>query len=76
MDVTKLKMKELAEVEKLSGLTMSEWQEPTAKLTMAIAYVIGKKTNPKLTWEDVEDMTIEEMTKIAEDTEVPKAKSS
>lgn len=69
-------MKELAEVEKLSGLTMSEWSEPTAKLTMAIAYVIGKKTNAKLTWEDVENMTIEEMTKIAEDTEVPKAKSS
>lgn len=76
MDVTKLKMKELAEVEKLSGLTMSEWQEPTAKLTMAIAFVIGKKTNPKLTWDDVEEMTIDEMTKIAEDQEDPKAKSS
>jgi hypothetical protein len=76
MNVSNLKMKELAEVEKLSGLTMSEWSEPTAKLTMAIAYVIGKKTNAKLTWEDVENMTIEEMTKIAEDTEVPKAKSS
>jgi len=76
MDVTKLKMKELAEVEKLSGMTMSEWSEPTAKLTMAIAFVIGKKSNAKLTWEDVEDMTIEEMTKIAEDTEAPKAKNS
>lgn len=75
MDIKDLKMKELAEVEKLSGLTMDEWEHPTAKLTMAIALVVGRKTNPKLTWEMVEDMTIDEMTSLAE-VEAPKANIS
>ena len=72
MDITKLKMKDLAEVEKLSGLTMDEWDKPTAKLTMAIAFVTSKKTNPKITWEEIEDMTIDEMMEIA-GAEDPKA---
>lgn len=72
MDITTLKMKELAEIEKLSGLSMDEWDKPTAKLTMAIAFVVSKKTNPKITWEQIEDMTMEEMMAIAE-IEAPKA---
>ena len=72
MDITKLKMKDLAEVEKLSGLTMDEWDKPTAKLTMAIAFVTSKKTNPKITWEEIEEMTIDEMMAIA-GVEDPKA---
>jgi len=72
MDITKLKMKDLAEVEKLSGMTMDEWDKPTAKLSMAIAFVISKKTNPKITWEEIEEMTIDEITAIAE-VEDPKA---
>jgi hypothetical protein len=72
MDITKLKMKELAEIEKLSGLDMDEWEKPTAKLTMAISFVIARKSNPKITWEDIENMTIEEMTAITE-VEDPKA---
>jgi hypothetical protein len=76
MDITQLKMKDLAEVENLSGLTMDEWEKPTAKLTMAIAFVIGKKTNSKLTWADVEDMTVDEMTALAQGVELPKAKNS
>lgn len=75
MDITKLKMRELAEVEKLSGLTMDEWESPTAKLTMAIAFVIARKSNPKITWEEIEEMTIDEMTAIAE-VDSPKAKLS
>jgi hypothetical protein len=73
MDITQLKMKELAEVEKLAGMTMDEWEQPTAKLMMAIAFVVGKKTNPKITWEQVEDMTIEEMTSFAGEVALPKA---
>jgi hypothetical protein len=76
MDITQLKMKDLAEVEKLSGMSMAEWDSPTVKLTMAIAFVTGKKTNSSLTWEQVENMNIEEMTKLAEGVKDPKANIS
>lgn len=75
MDITSLKMKDLAEVEKISGLGMDEWDTPTIKLTMAIAFVLGKKTNPDLTWEQVEEMTMEEMSAFVGE-EDPKAKLS
>ncbi len=40
MDIKSLKMKDLAEVERLSGFNMDEWENsPKVKLTMAIAYV-------------------------------------
>jgi len=62
MNINSLKMKDLAEVEKLSGYNMDEWEDcPKVQLTMAIAYVTGKKINPDLTWEQVENMSIEEM---------------
>jgi hypothetical protein len=74
MDVTKLKMKDLAEVEELSGFNMDEWQDcPKVKLTMAIAFVIGKRSKPDLKWEDIEEMSIEEMESLAKDIEAPKA---
>ena len=73
MDIGNLKMKDLAEVEKLSGYNMDEWEDcPKVQLTMAIAYVTGKKINPELTWEQVENMSIEEMNTLtgAEDPKV------
>ena len=77
MDVSKLRMKDLAEVEELSGFNMDEWQDcPKVKLTMAIAFVIGKRSNPDLKWEEIEEMSIEEMESLAKDVEAPKAKSS
>jgi len=77
MDVSKLKMKDLAVVEELSGYNMDEWATcPKVKLTMAIAFVMGKKSNPDLTWEQVENMGIEDMESLAGDIEVPKAKNS
>ena len=67
MDIKDLKMKDLAEVEQLSGFNMDEWEtSPKVKLTMAIAYVTGKKTNPDLTWEQVENMGIDELTALGE----------
>lgn len=73
MDVSKLKMKELAEVEKLAGYNMDEWQEcPKIPLFMAIAYVVGKKTNKELTFEMVEEMGLEEMQALAGIEEDPK----
>lgn len=77
MDVSKLRMKDLAEVEELSGFNMDEWQDcPKVKLTMAIAFVIGKRSNPDLKWEEIEEMSIDEMESLAKDVEAPKAKSS
>jgi hypothetical protein len=66
MNIAQLKMKDLAEVERLSGLNMDEWESGSkVGLTMAIAFVIGKKTNPELTWEQVGDMSIDEMNALA-----------
>lgn len=76
IDVTNFKMKDLAEVEKLSGLAMSEWETPTVALTMAIAYVGEKKNNPKLTWEDVENMSMEELNALVDNDELPKVTNS
>lgn len=76
MNIKNLKMKDLAEVEKLSGFNMDEWETcPKVQLTMAIAFVLGKKTNPSLTWEAVEDMSIDEMQALAGE-EDPKAQAS
>jgi len=73
MDVSKLKMKELAEVEKLAGYNMDEWNDcPKIPLFMAIAYVVGKKTNPELTFEQVGEMGLEEMQSMAGIEEDPK----
>jgi hypothetical protein len=75
MDIKSLKMKDLAEVERLSGFNMDEWEtSPKVKLTMAIAYVSGKKTNPDLTWEQIEDMGIDELEALG--NSVPKANIS
>jgi|Laugresu1bdmlbsd_1035121.scaffolds.fasta_scaffold16501_2 hypothetical protein len=77
MDVSKLKMKQLAEVEELSGYNMDEWETcPKVKLTMAIAFVLGKMSDPELTWEKVENMSIDEMQNISGDIEAPKANNS
>lgn len=76
MDLSNLKMKDFIEVEKLSGLTMDEWEKPTIQLTMAMAFVTGKKTNPNLKWSDIEEMTMEEMTALVEGIDSPKAKNS
>ena len=76
MNIASLKMKDLAEVEKLSGNNMDEWEDcPKVQLTMAIAYITGKRVNPELTWEQVENMTIEEMNSLVGE-EDPKVTTS
>lgn len=76
MNINNLKMKDLAEVETLSGYNMDEWETcPKVQLTMAIAFVLGKKSNPSLTWAQVEDMGIEEMQALAGE-ETPKVQAS
>lgn len=73
MDIGNLKMKDLAEVETLTGLNMDEWETGSkVKLTMAIALVMGRKTQPDLTWEQVENMSVDELQALT-GTELPKA---
>jgi hypothetical protein len=74
--INNLKMKELSEIETLSGYNMDEWETcPKVKLTMAITYVMAKKDKPELTWEEVENMTLDEMQGIMGE-EFPKVKVS
>lgn len=76
MNINNLKMKDLAEVEQISGYNMDEWETcPKVKLTMAIAYVVAKKQRPDITIEEIENMSIEEMNDLA-GGEDPKAKAS
>ncbi len=73
MDIGNLKMKDLAEVEELTGLNMDEWESGSkVRLTMAIGLVMGRKTQPDLTWEQVENMSIDELNTLT-GAELPKA---
>lgn len=77
MNINNLKMKDLAEIETLSGMTMDEWETGSkVKLTMAIAYVIKKQTNPDIKFEDIENMGLEEINTLVEEQKDPKAKVS
>jgi hypothetical protein len=62
-----LKWKELAEVEEYLDLPMDEWTEgkSKAKLAFAMQYMMAKRTNPSLTIEDAENMSIQELTNLA-----------
>jgi len=62
-----LKWKELAEVEEYLELPMDEWTEgkSKAKLAFAMQYMMAKRTNPSLTIEDAENMSIQELTNLA-----------
>ena len=62
-----LKWKELAEVEEYLDLPMDEWTEgkSKAKLAFAMQYMMAKRTNPSLTIEDAEDMSIQQLTELA-----------
>ena len=73
MDIANLKMKDLAEVEQLTGLNMDEWESGSkVKLTMAIGLVMGRKAQPDLTWEQVENMSVDELQALT-GAELPKA---
>ena len=62
-----LKWKELAEVEEYLDLPMDEWTESKskAKLAFAMQYMMAKRTNPSLTIEDAENMSIQQLTDLA-----------
>jgi hypothetical protein len=62
-----LKWKELAEVEEYLDLPMDEWTEgkSKAKLAFAMQYMMAKRTNPSLTIEEAEGMTITELSTLS-----------
>lgn len=64
MDIKKLTLGELAKVEELGGASISSLQDeskPKLKMLIALAYVIKKRENPKLTLIEVESMPMEEL---------------
>jgi hypothetical protein len=76
MNTNNLTMKDLAEVEELTGMSMDMWETaPKAKLSTALAYVTAKKQNADLKWEDALNWTVEEMQKFST-PENPKVKRS
>jgi hypothetical protein len=62
-----LKWKELAEVEEYLDLPMDEWSnsKSKAKLAFAMQYMMAKRTNPGLTIEEAEGMSITELSEIS-----------
>jgi hypothetical protein len=73
MDISQLKMKDLGEVETLTVLNMDEWDSGSkVKLTIAFALVMGRKSQPDPTWEQVENMSVDELQALT-GAELPKA---
>jgi hypothetical protein len=62
-----LKWKELAEVEEYLDLPMDEWSnsKSKARLAFAMQYMMAKRTNPGLTIEEAEGMSITELSEIS-----------
>jgi hypothetical protein len=58
-----LKWKELTEIEEYLDLPMDEWTESKSKskLAFAMQYMMAKRTNPSLTIEAAEEMSIAEL---------------
>jgi hypothetical protein len=77
MNIQNLKMKELMEIEELSGVEIGLWEgTQNVKLTLAIAYVIARKENPNLKWADVLEWDFEQATKWIGEEVSPKVTNS
>ena len=83
-DFNSITLGEMAKVEELSGQSISEFQKegkPQMKLTMAFAYILKKREDPKITFLQIENMKMSEVEKIFgiqndEDDELKKEESS
>lgn len=74
-----LKWKELATLEDYLDLPMDQWSNTTskAKLAFAMQWILARRTNPSLTIEDAEAMTIEQLSELSGmSLEVPKEVTS
>lgn len=76
MDVSKLTMGEVAQVESLSGLSINEVGDetkPKGLALAALAYVAKKRTNPEFTWNDAQALTMADVQDVLGETEEPEA---
>lgn len=64
MDMSKLTLGEIAQIEDISGLPVSalaDDDKPKAKSLIALAYVMTKRTNPQFTINEAEALTMEDL---------------
>jgi hypothetical protein len=64
MDINSLTLGELAKIEELGGASMSTLQDetkPKAKMLAALAFVIKRRENPKITMIEIENTPIKEL---------------
>ena len=69
---------EMAQIEELSGQSMTAMADPDlpkARLLMAMAYVWSRRSNPALTFNEVEAWTVAEIAAVIQEEPDPKAKS-
>lgn len=79
MSQASLTMREIAEVEQLSGLSMSQVDEtaPVALYLTAVNTVLRKRVDPEFTFDQALDMTLPELQALnSEDSEDPKDQAS
>ena len=79
MELTQLSMRDVAAIEDFSGLSISALDDegaPKGKLMAAMAWRAKLKEDPKFTWDQALDLTLDEVTAIiglnAEDEDDPK----
>lgn len=67
MNIKNLTIGEIATVEKISGVSLTQIKDPAApkaRLMIAVAYVTRKRAEPKTKLADIEAMTMAEITAI------------
>lgn len=76
MNIKNLTIGEIATVEKISGISLTQIKDksaPKARLMIAIAYVTKRRQEPKTKLVDVEDMTMDEISAILKQSKSPEA---
>ena len=72
--ISRLTLGEVAAVEELSGLAMTDIGEPgvpMAKFMAAVAYVIRKRTNPDFTFADALNLRMDDLEELSAAAETP-----
>jgi hypothetical protein len=73
MDIKHLTLGELAKIEELSGMSVDAFGDdtkPRMKMLIALAYVIEKRKDPKVTLMQIENMTSEDVAAIIDSVKV------
>ena len=65
MDVSQLTLGEIEEIERRAGMgirAMQDPERPIGKLMRSIAFVVLRRTDPAVRWEDTERLGMDEIT--------------